>query len=90
MPIRLSRVNTALSIAGAVEADHQAVADQHVVTHALEVGHVLDARLALRSRRAGAEAEREGKAETEAGGEGAEPAGGGMATVALPMGSQRV
>ena len=31
-------------VAGAVEADHQAIAHQHVVAHALEIGDVLDAR----------------------------------------------
>jgi hypothetical protein len=34
-------------ITGAGQADHQAVADQHVVAHALEVGDVLDARAGL-------------------------------------------
>src|SRR3546814_15983700 len=56
-------------VAGAVEADHQAVADQQVIAHAREVRDVLDARLALRGRfpSAGGKAERGGKGKAEIG-----------------------
>ena len=37
-------------VAGAVQADHQAVADQEVLAHPLEIGDVLDARFGARAR----------------------------------------
>ena len=58
MATRLSWVNIELRrrVAGAVQADDQAVADQHVAAHALEVGDVLDPRRGAGG--AGASAER--------------------------------
>ena len=51
-------------VAGAVQPDHQAVADQLVVAHALDVGDVLDAHL---RRRRGQEPEQGGEGEEEGG-----------------------
>ncbi len=47
MPIRLCCVNGRVidRVAGAVEADHQAVAHQHIAADAFEIGDVLDAGL---------------------------------------------
>ena len=48
-------------VAGAVEADDEAVADQLVLPHALDIGEILDAR--RRTARRGAAAERQRKNE---------------------------
>ena len=48
----LGEHRVAQGVAGAVEADDQPVADQHVAAHALEVGDVLDPRGRRRRRRA--------------------------------------
>ncbi len=63
-------------VAGAVEPDHQAVADQHVLADALEIGDVLDARGGVGRAGQGEKAEQPGKAEEpgeaeERGGQGA-------------------
>ena len=42
--------NIVQRIAGAVEADDQAVADQLILAHALDIGEVLDARRRARGR----------------------------------------
>ena len=47
----LGEGGVAQRVAGAVEADHQAVADQKVVAHPFEIGDVLEARVGQRGRR---------------------------------------
>ena len=54
-------------IARAVEADDQAVADQHVVAHALDVGEVLDARKRGGGKRRERERQRHGNRDQLAG-----------------------
>ena len=48
-------------IAGVVQADHEAVADQHVVADAFDVGQILDAREPERRGRRQQDRERKGK-----------------------------
>ena len=84
MPISDSRVNTDVVelVAGAVEADHQPVADELVVAHALDVGDVLDPHLGQGAARP--QQQREGEREAEAGG-----AGGAWAVITSRQASWR-
>jgi hypothetical protein len=76
-------------VAGAVEADHQAVADQLVLAHALEIGDVLDPR-GRRGRRLGGQddGDRQGRGRQQRRAAGGQPANRGPGVLA-EMGNDR-